>query len=77
MVLLRVKRIFRLRAITINEFHTELEHFGMLFLVQELLAFIKAHEIAEKAFKDLSQGDGRDELTLAENVVLQESVDRL
>mmetsp|Transcript_2950 Transcript_2950/g.4511 ORF Transcript_2950/g.4511 Transcript_2950/m.4511 type:complete len:912 (+) Transcript_2950:73-2808(+) len=77
MVLLRVKRIFRLRAITINEFHTELEHFGMLFLVQELLAFIKAHEIAEKAFKDLSQGDGRDELTLAENVVLQESVDQV
>ena len=77
MVLLRVKRIFRLRAITINEFHTELEHFGMLFLVQELLAFIKAHEIAEKAFKDLSQGDGKDDLTRAENTVLQESFDQV
>ena len=56
MVLLRVKRIFRLRAITINEFHTELEHFGMLFLVQELLAFIKAHEIAEKCSKICPKG---------------------
>mmetsp|Transcript_14784 Transcript_14784/g.20973 ORF Transcript_14784/g.20973 Transcript_14784/m.20973 type:complete len:914 (+) Transcript_14784:196-2937(+) len=77
MILLRVKRIFRLSKITVKKFHAELEHFGMLFLVQELLTFIKAHEIAEKAFKDLSQGDGNDELSQAENIVLQESVNQV
>mmetsp|Transcript_8996 Transcript_8996/g.13898 ORF Transcript_8996/g.13898 Transcript_8996/m.13898 type:complete len:907 (-) Transcript_8996:63-2783(-) len=77
MVLLRVKRMFRLSEITANEFHAELGHFGMLFLVQEILAFTKAHEIAEKAFKDLSQGDGNCELTQAENIVLQESADQV
>ena len=76
-VFLRVKRICRLSSISINEFRAELEHFGTLFLVQEVLAFIKAHEIAEKAFKDLSQGDGNGELTQAENIVLQESVDQV
>ncbi len=69
--------MFRLSEITVKKFHAELEHFGMLFLVEELLAFIKAHEIAEKAFKDLSQGDGNDELTQAENIVLQESANQV
>ena len=69
--------MFRLSEITANEFHAELGHFGMLFLVQEILAFTKAHEIAEKAFKDLSQGDGNCELTQAENIVLQESADQV
>ncbi len=74
MFLLRVKRVWRLRSISINEFREELEHFGTLYLVQEVLAFIKAHSIAEAAFKDLSQGDANGELTQAEIIVLQESV---
>jgi hypothetical protein len=77
MVLLRVKSFFKSRAITLDQFYSEVDHFQMLYLIQELLAFIKAHEIAEKVFKDISQGDGKDELSRAENIVLRESFDQV
>jgi hypothetical protein len=77
MILLRVNRMFKSKAISLTDFYKEVEHSQMLFLVQEILAFIKAHEIAEKVFKDISQGDGKDELSRAENVVLQESLNQV
>jgi hypothetical protein len=47
------------------------------FNVQKILAFIKAHTIAERVFKDHSLEDGRDELTRAENIVLEESLQQV
>ena len=76
-IVIRLRRLLRLRTMKLDKLYDEIEHFGMSFLVQEILVFIKAHEIAKKAFKDLSQGDGEDELTRAENMVLQESDDQV
>lgn len=79
MVLLRVKHLVTSRAITLDDFYVELEHFEMLFVVEQLLAFIKAHKMAEKTFKEFSegQGDGKGECTRAENIVLEESFDQV
>lgn len=73
MFLILLKRAHRLRSISIDEFRAEVEHFGTLFLVQEVLAFIKAHNIAEAAFRDLSMGEGNEDFTRGEKIVLRES----
>ncbi len=77
MVCIRVKRLFKTNVKNLDDLAAEVEHFELLFKVQEILAFIKAHEIAEKAFKDSSHDDGKDELTRAENIVLQESFEQV
>lgn len=77
MVLIRVKRLFKTNVKNLDDLAAEVEHFQLLFHVQELLAFIKAHEIAEKAFREFTHVGGKDELTRAENVVLHESLEQV
>ena len=77
MVLIRVKRLFKTNVKNLDDLAAEVEHFQLMFKVQEILAFIKAHEIAEKAFRDFTHNDGKDELTRAENIVLQESFEQV